>query len=878
MPARRPFWFLRRRTVASDVDEELRLHLDMRVAELMAEGHNEHDARRTALQQFGDVDATRRYCRQQDEAKETVTQRTLLWADVLQDLRIGARSLLRSPVLALTIMATVGIGLGATAAIFGAINATLLRPLPYAHADRLVRIYTDSPPFKFSFSVVDYLAFTAQQTQFERSATYTDRSVSYLDGSNAELLRTRVVSWQFFSVLGITPAAGRDFIEQDGRVGAPPAAIASHAFWQQKLGGRTDVIGRSLRLDGADYTLVGVLPPATGPLERRYELFLIQQFAPPMRKGPFFNRVIARLAPHASREAATSELHAINRSLFPIWRASYQDEAATWNMEDLKTNLLGDTSPLAGLALAAVGLVWLIACTNASNLLVARATSRQADLAVRTALGASRVRLLRYLLAESAVLASGAAVIGLGVAWAGLRLLQAYDRGVLPRSAEIRFDPATVGFVSLLALSSLLLFGLLPALQATGALLDRASRSSRTATAGRAAQRLRRGLVVAQFAIATPLLIVAALLLTNLDRLRDVDLGFDGTRVLTAAIRLPAEPYRDAGRARAFWQELTRRLEGLPGVTSVAFSDGLPPNNVGNLNNFDLEQCPTPAGQSQPVTPWVAVTPDYVRTLGLTLHEGRLLDARDAEQENLLSIVVDRAWARRFFPNESAVGKRLREGGCTTCPWTTVVGVVSAVKYAGLDRPDDGTVYTPLAGGTSRFLVVRASGEPHSIAEPVRRVVRQLEPSAPVSDVATVGALVDQSLARPQSLSLLVSTFAAIALLLSAIGINGAMAYYVQQHLREICIRMALGGSRADVARLVIGQGMGVVGLGVLVGLAAAASTTRFMASLLSGVGALEPSAYVSAGVMLFLVALIACALPAWRAMRLQPAAVLKGD
>ena len=272
------------------------------------------------------------------------------------------------------------------------------------------------------------------------------------------------------------------------------------------------------------------------------------------------------------------------------------------------------------------------------------------------------------------------------------------------------------------------------------------------------------------------------------------------------------------------------------------------------------------------------MTPGYARTLGLTLHEGRLLDARDAEQENLLSVVVDRAWARRFFPHESAVGKRLREGGCTSCPWTTVVGVVSTVKYAGVDRPDEGTVYAPLAGGTTRFVVVRTSGDPTSIAAPLRQVVRQLEPAAPVSDEATIGALVDQSLARPQSLSLLVSSFAAVALLLSAIGINGAMGYYVQRHLREICIRMALGGSRADVARLVIGQGMGVVALGIVVGVGAALSTTRFMTSLLSGVGVLEPFAYASAGTVLFLVALIACALPAWRAVRLQPAEVLKGE
>jgi putative ABC transport system permease protein len=878
MATRRPFWFLRRRTVTTDVDEELRLHVDMRIAELMADGLDAEGARQTAMRQFGDLEATRRYCREQDEALEAATQQGLLLRDIFQDVRTGVRSLRRAPALALTIIASVGLGLGATAAIFGAINATLLRPLPYAEPERLVRIYTDTPPFKFSFSAVDYLAFSARQTRFERSATYTDRAVSFAAGDSAELVRTRVVSWGFFSVLGITPAIGRDFMEDDGRPGGPAVALATHAFWQQRLGGRADALGRPIRLDGAEYTVVGVLPPTDGPLERGSDVFLIQQFPTPTRKGPFVYKVIARLPRGADWRLATAQLHAINRDLFPIWRSSYQDASSTWNMEDLKTNLLGDISTLAALAFAAVGLVWVLACTNASNLLVARATSRQADLAVRTALGASRGRLLRYLLAESAVLATGAGALGLAVAWAGMRVLHGRAAGYVPRTAEIRFDAATVWFVAALAISSALLFGLLPALQATGRSANGSMQSARTVTGGIGARRLRRGLVAAQFAIATPLLVVAALLITNLNRLRDVDLGFDTSGVLTAAIRLPGTPYREGSHARVFWAELRRRAEAVPGVSSVAFADGLPPNNVGNFNNFDLEQHPTPTGQAQPITPWVAVSSDYVRTLGLTLLEGRLLDDHDANQDDLLSVMVDRAWARRFFPNGSAVGKRLRSGGCTACPWTTVVGVVSEVKYAGLDKPDDGTVYTALAGGTSRLVVVRTTGDPLTIAGPLRQVVRQLEPSAPLSEVATMDMLVDRSLERSQSLSLLVSSFATVALLLSAIGINGAMGYYVQQHLKEICIRMALGGSRADVARLVVGQGVAVAAAGIAAGLVLAVMSTRFMSSLLFGVGTLDPSAYASAGALLVGIALVSCAVPAFRAIRLQPAAALRRD
>ena len=879
MRPRRPFWFLRRPDVAADIDEELQLHLEWRVAELMARGMPADEAKATALRQFGDVDATRRYCREQDTSKETLMQWTLLFQDVVQDVRIAVRSLLRVPVLALTIIASVGLGLGATAAIVGAVNATVLQPLPYPEPDRLVRIFTKTAAFKFPLSVADYLALTTQQTQFERVASYSTREVSFVDRAGAELLQARVVSSNFFSVLGIGPAAGRAFAEADGRPGSPLVAIASHAFWQQRLGARHDVVGRPLHLDGTEYTLVGVLPPARGPLERRVDVFLIQQFTTPLRKGPFFLSVIGRLPRGAQQAAAASELHAINRALFPVWQSSFQDASATWGLEDLKANLLGDVGTLAGLSLAAVGLVWVIACANASNLLLGRAASRRADLAVRVALGASRGRILRHLLAESAVLAMASAGLGVAVAWVGLRLVAAYAGEYVPRTDEIGFDLVTVGLVAMLALSSALLFGLVPALQATRSPGRHATQASRTVTAGRSTRRLRRGLVAAQFAVATPLLIVAALLVTSLQRLQGVDLGFDTAGLLTASVHLPLTEYRDTGRARVFWDELTRRFEALPGVSGVAFADGLAPDRVNNVNNFELERHPTPAGQPQPLAPWIAVTPSYLRTLGLSLLEGRFLTEQDALADNELAVVVvDRAWARRHFPGRSAVGERLRGGGCTTCPWTTVVGVVGDVKYAGLDRPDAGTVYTALDGRTSRFVILRSSGPPEAAVLPMTRVLRELEPAAPLTDVATVDGLVDAALERPQSLSWLLTGFAGVALCLSAIGIYGAMGYYVQQHVRDMCIRLALGGSRSDVARLVVGQGLIVAAVGIVIGLGVAVVTTRFMASLLFGVSTLDPAAYAVATGLLFSVAIAACAVPAWRAMRLQPASVLRGE
>jgi putative ABC transport system permease protein len=807
-------------------------------------------------------------------------QPSLLVQDLAQDLRIAVRSLLRVPILTLTIVVTVGVGVGATTAIFSAVDAALLRPLPYAHPDRLVRIYTDAPPFKWRFSAADYLAFREQQTQFEASATYTDRSLIYSDGASSDVVRARVVSAAFFSVLGIRPAIGRDFAERDERPGAPPPVIASYAFWQERLGGRADAVGRSITLDGASHVVIGVLPPRSGPLERRQDLFVVQQFSPPPRKGPFLLTVVARIGETTNRDVAASELRAINKRIFPIWKASYQDDKATWSMDDLKAAVVGDVNAIAGVALVSVALVWLIACANASNLLIARVAGRRQELTVRAALGASRARVIRHLLAESLVLATGALVLGAGVAWAGIRLLQGIGATYFPRTQEITLDARVLWLLAGLAACSGLIFGLVPAMHGTGRSVDATLRSfGRSSTGNIAARRLRRALVAAQFAVATPLLISAGLLLASLTELKNVDLGFDRRNVITGSVRLPASQYQDPGTITSFWNELTRRTAAIPGISGVAFADGLPPNGVGNLNNFDLEDFPTVPGQSQPTTPWVAVTPEYFHVLDLTLLEGRLLEERDALTENLEAVVVDRAWARRFFPNGTAVGRRLREGGCTTCPWTTVVGVVSGVKYLGLDAPDDGTVYSPMSTTSlARFLVVRAHAASASVLPPVQRTVRELDPSVALANVATIDDLVARSLERPQSLSLLVAAFAIVALLLSVVGIYGVMGYYVQQHLREIGIRMALGGSSGDVLGLVVGHGMRVVVGGVVVGVLAALGLTRLMSSLLFGVSGSDPLTFTTVIGGLVMVALAACLVPAVRAVSIQPAAVLRNE
>lgn len=815
--------------------------------------------------------------------------RGLILQDLWQDLRVCLRSLWRVPVLMATVVATVGLGIGATTVIFGAVNAAILRPLPYADPGRLVRIFTDAPPYKFRFSVADYLALQAQQTRFEQIAGYTDRAMAFSDGDVAERLRGRVVSWTYFALLGIRPAIGRPFTEADGRPGGTPAVIVSHGFWQQRLGARPDVIGRPIRLDGSDYALAGVLPRTPGPLEQGQEFFVAAQWETPPRKGPFFITVLGRLRSGSERSAAASELRVINRRIFPIWRASYQDEKASWGLMDLKAHVVGDVGTTAGLSLAAVGLMWLIACANASNLLIARVTSRRRELAIRTALGASRARVIRHLLAESSLLAIGAAAVGLALAWVGMGLLRNLGAAYFPRTQEITLDGPALWLCAGVTTVSGLLFGLVPAVHGTGGPVDESLRSlGRSSTGSVAVRRLRRLLVGSQFAIATPLLVVAGLLLASLNELGRVDLGFDSHNLLSGSILLPEAQYQQPGRVAAFWDELQRRVEALPGVSGVAFADGRPPNDVGNFNNLDLEESPTPPGQSQPVTPWVSVTPEYFRLLGLTLLQGRTFDERDGLGPNVEVVMVDRAWAKRFFPNVGAVGKRFREGGCASCPWTTVVGIVSEVKYAGLDKPDEGTVYWPMPArgsqpseeATSRFryLVLRTGSDPVTVLPAVRQVVRELDPSLPFSSVATIEELVARSLQGPRSLSTLVNGIAMVALLLSVVGIYGVMAHYVQQHSKDIGIRLVLGGSPGAVLRLIVGQGMKVVASGVVVGLLTALVLTRLTSSLLFGIGAADAFTFVVVTILLMAVALAACFVPARRAIGLPPAVVLRNE
>ena len=803
---------------------------------------------------------------------------------VARDLRHSLRSLARTPVLTATIVLTVGLGIGATTAIFSVIDAVLIRPLPYANAHRLYRIYTDSPPNRWPFSVADYLALDEQQTSFDGIAAYWTRTFTFNRDDIAERVSGMFVSWTYFPLLGVSPLHGRGFDRSDAVPGTDNRVIVSHRFWNRHLDGNPGAVGDPIRLNGGNYTVVGVLPPVVGPLEHDRDLFVVARFEPPPRKGPFFIRAIARISDAATPAAAADELRAINRRMFPVWQASYQDQRASWRMLDLKEFIVGDVGVTLTIVLGAVGFVLLIASTNAANLLVARATHRSRELAVRAALGASRSRLLQHLVSESLLLAVCGALLGIVLTWSGIKLVTTFGTDFIPRTSEIGLNSSVIWFLATLTAGSAALFGLIPALHSSNPRFDLAWRSGgRRATAGRGARRLRRTLVVSQFAVAAPLLIGAGLLMGSLAKLRRVDPGFDTGGILTAAISLPAGAYPDSSAIRAFWDAAHTGIATLPGVRSVAFADGRPTNAVATINNFDLLDDPTPPNESQPATPWVAVTPEYFELLSLPALEGRLFDERDTRAGFATPVaVVDQAWARRFFPDESAVGRQFLSGGCTgeQCPRWTVVGVVSDVKHMGLDSEDEGTVYYPIPPTAFRFryLFVRTEVDPITLTPSIRQIVRELDPTLPLANLATMDQLVANSLEEPRYLTILVSTFASVALLLSVIGIYGVMSYFVQQHMRDIGIRIALGGGPSNVLAMVVRNGMRLVAVGTALGVVAALALTRYMSTLLFEVGATDAMTFGVVSLGMLGTAAIACLVPARRAAGLDPATTLREE
>ena len=811
-----------------------------------------------------------------DRAGAAVSDWRALMRHLWRDIAYSLRSLARTPALTATIVLTVGIGLGATTAMVGVVRAVLINPLPYNEPNNLFWIYTDSPPNRFRFTVVDYRALEADHPALSAVAAYQSSSVTVSEGGLAERVTAKSVTGSYFPLLGQKAVVGRLFGAADD-TGGDRVAVLTTAYWARRFGSDRSVLGRGITLDGVSHTIVGVLQPSGGPLERNVAVFTAARWAPPRRKGPFGTMVLGRLRPGVSATAAVDAMRATTVRLFPIWKSSYQDEKATWGLLDLKSRVVGDIGATLLVALAAVGCVLLIACANAINLLVARALARSREFAIRSALGASRGRMLQHLAAESGVLCAGALATGAGIAALSLQLIAAYGTDYIPRVNEVGLSPALFGWLGALgAASGALIFlgGLFPVLRSSSTHVERALRAgSRSSSDGPASRRFRRALVAAEFALATPLVVAAVLVMASLDRLNHVSIGVDTGRLLTASVSLFGPAYAGEAERKAFWDRALERLSAVPGVEVAALADGRPPTEPGQHNNFDLEDHPAVNGRGQAVCPWVAVSTGFFKASGLRLEKGRLLDQL-SDRDN--TVVVDRAWADRFFPGQEVIGRRFRSGGCTSCDWTTVGGVVSSVKWDGVESDDQGTVYFPFVDMPGGYIVLRTATDPSSLVPALRRALRELDPGLALTAVATGDTLVSESLSQPRYLSVLVAMFAITALVLSLIGIYGVMAHFVQQHTRDIGIRLALGGEPSRVRRMVILEGLRVVAVGVAIGVGGAFLTARLLTTILFGVSPTDPRTMAGVPLALLGTAALACLVPGLRAARVDPSEILR--
>jgi len=799
-------------------------------------------------------------------------------SQALADLRFAVRALRRNPGLTLTAAVVLGLGVGAGAAVYRVVDALLLAPLPYPSASRLVQVVErNSPTNTWLLSTADFEAIRDQQRSFDDFGVVQRGEAALAATMAPERVAVGRATAGFFAALGVRPERGRLVEPADEAPGAPAVVVLSQRLAVRVFGGASAAVGRALTIDGVSHAVVGVLPAGVDALAGvPAAAWPALQVRPPTRRGPFWLRGVGRLRPGMDLGDAARDLAVISRRLLPLY-SDWHDSTSVLTPLSLREAIVGNAGRPVVLFGAAVILVLLVAIANVATLLLVRATARQHELWVRAALGASRRRLSGLVASECALLALPAGAVGLSVAALGLQAASLLVP-TLPRVAEIGFDGRVVAFVAVATLVSAVLAGL-PAVTAvlTG-VRDGGVRpeSARTGTS-RGTNRMRGALVVAEFALALPLLLGAGLLLNSFVRLEHVNPGFDPARLASIGVALPAARYPDHAASQAFFRRLEEDAAAAPGIASVGLATSLPPDNGGSTNNFNLVDKPVPAGSAEPVAPWMSATASYFRTIGVPLLEGRLFDAGDSGNAPPV-VVVSRSWAERYYPRESAVGKQMVEGGCYACPRTTIVGVVGDVKYAGIAAAGE-AVYDPLTQSNTRsvYVVARSAAAPGAVFRTLSAAVSGLDPELPVTET-TLQDRLDASLADPRHWTAVLGGFAAAAMALASLGIFGLMSYVVRQRRREMGVRLALGAEPSSLVRLVVGRGMRYVAAGAALGLVLSLLERRWLAPLLFGVGALDPATVAAAAALLLAVALLACWLPGLRAARVSPVEVMRAE
>ena len=809
----------------------------------------------------------------------------------LQDLKYALRMLKKNPAFTAVAILTLAVGIGANSAIFSVVNSVLLRPLPYRQPDQLVRVYSEFPTMKlqkFWISAPEFLDIQREAKSWEAIGAWAPGGRNV--GTESEPLRvtSAVITRSLIDVLGVQPQLGRNFTAEEDRNGGPLVAIISHGLWQKGFGGASDIIGKQIQVNSASTTVIGVMPPNFGfppGSNDQVDILLPFQFDPanPGNRGGHFLSVIGRLNAGVTVEQAQSEMTSLMAGWKSEGRAQHllnpQNHPVV--MLGLHEDVVGAARKSVWLLMAAVGFVLLIACVNVANLLLARAESRHREFAVRLALGAGIKRMIRQFVAEGFVLVLIASLLGVALALVGLKVLLLFAPDSVPRTEEIGVGLPVLGFTIAVAIVAVFLFGLAPLAQVSERNLANWIRGAGQRAIRGGGQTLRKGLVVAEIALAVILVIGSGLMIRAFWKLQQVNTGFDPQGVVSFSLNLPTVKYRPPDRLQ-FVNSLEQKLSSIPGVTSASMVSGLPPLRRINANDTEIEGYQqTPDSPAQNVDYWNVVGNDYFKTMKIRLVEGRTFEPQDDNPNAMLAVVVNQALAKRFWTG-SPIGRRVNPGFSDPKVWFTIVGVVEDTKNAGMDKPAGPELYLQVRqvannylGGTVNF-VARTTNDSVALETSIRNVIREMDPSLPVYDLWSMNELVSKSMVQPRFLALLLATFSGIALFLAAIGIYGVMAYSVAQRTQEIGVRMALGARPLHVLKLVFGQSMGMLLIGIVIGLAGAFALTRLMRTLLFEVTATDPLTYVSVIGLLAVVALLACYIPARRAAKVDPLIALR--